>query len=118
MSRAGAGLTQRANALVTRLSYGQQKLVGLTRALMNEGRCLLLDEPMAGVEGRAHDTMKSIVREEAANGKAICIVEHNMRFVRDLCTRAAFMLNGRIIATGSVDDLLADKRLTALYFGA
>jgi branched-chain amino acid transport system ATP-binding protein len=113
-----AGLAQRAHALVTRLSWGQQKLVGLARALMNEGRCLLLDEPMAGVEGRTHDTIKSIIRAEAAGGKAICIVEHNVGFVRDLCTRAAFMFNGRIIATGTVDDLLADKRLTALYFGA
>jgi ABC-type branched-subunit amino acid transport system ATPase component len=40
-----------------------------------------------------------------------------VRFVRDLCTRAAFMFTGRIIASGSVDSLLADKRLTALYFG-
>jgi branched-chain amino acid transport system ATP-binding protein len=112
-----AGLLPRSNALATRLSYGQQKLVGLARALMNEGRCLLLDEPMAGVEGRTHDTMQSIIREQAAEGKAICIVEHNVRFVRDLCTRAAFMFAGRIIASGSVDDLLADRRLTTLYFG-
>ena len=112
------GLTRRANALSTRLSYGQQKLVGLARALMNDGQCLLLDEPMAGVEGRVHDTMKSIIRREAAAGKAVCIVEHNVGFIRDLCDRAAFMFNGKIIAVGSVDSLLADKRLTELYFGA
>jgi branched-chain amino acid transport system ATP-binding protein len=112
------GLTRRSNALSTRLSYGQQKLVGLARALMNDGECLLLDEPMAGVEGRVHDTMKSIIRQEAASGKAVCIVEHNVGFIRDLCDRAAFMFNGRIIAVGSVDSLLADKRLTDLYFGA
>lgn len=112
------GLSKRVNALSTRLSYGQQKLVGLARALMNDGQCLLLDEPMAGVEGRVHDTIKSIIREEAASGKAVCIVEHNVGFIRDLCDRAAFMFNGRIIAVGSVDSLLADKRLTELYFGA
>jgi branched-chain amino acid transport system ATP-binding protein len=112
------GLAHRANSLSTRLSYGQQKLVGLARALMNNGQCLLLDEPMAGVEGRVHDTMKSIIRQEAASGKAVCIVEHNVGFIRDLCDRAAFMFNGRIIAQGSVDSLLADKRLTELYFGA
>ena len=77
-------MTQRASALSTRLSYGQQKLVGLARALMNNGQCLLLDEPMAGVEGRVHDTMKSIIRQEAAAGKAVCIVEHNVGFIRDL----------------------------------
>lgn len=72
------GLAHRANALSTRLSYGQQKLVGLARALMNDGQCLLLDEPMAGVEGRVHDTMKAIIRQEAAAGKAVCIIEHNV----------------------------------------
>ena len=112
------GLTKRANSLSTRLSYGQQKLVGLARALMNDGQCLLLDEPMAGVEGRVHDSMKSIIRQEAASGKAVCIVEHNVGFIRDICDRAAFMFNGKIIAVGSVDSLLADKRLTELYFGA
>ena len=111
------GLLQRANSLSTRLSYGQQKLVGLARALMNNGQCLLLDEPMAGVEGRVHETMKSIIRQEAASGKTVCIVEHNVGFIRDLCDRAAFMVNGRIIAVGSVDGLMADKRLTDLYFG-
>jgi branched-chain amino acid transport system ATP-binding protein len=62
--------------------------------------------------------MHEIIREEAKRGKAICIVEHNISFVRDLCDRAAFMVNGRIVATGSVENLLADTRLTALYFGA
>jgi branched-chain amino acid transport system ATP-binding protein len=112
------GLIGRAHALSTRLSYGQQKLVGLARALMNNGQCLLLDEPMAGVEGRVHDTMKSIIRQEAGAGKAVCIVEHNVGFIRDLCDRAAFMFNGKMIASGSVDSLLADERLTELYFGA
>ena len=111
------GLLQRTNSLSTRLSYGQQKLVGLARALMNDGQCLLLDEPMAGVEGRVHETMKAIIRQEAASGKTVCIVEHNVGFIRDLCDRAAFMVNGRIIAVGSVDSLMAEKRLTDLYFG-
>jgi branched-chain amino acid transport system ATP-binding protein len=111
------GLLRRANSLSTRLSYGQQKLVGLARALMNNGQCLLLDEPMAGVEGRVHETMKSIIRQEADSGKTVCIVEHNVGFIRDLCDRAAFMVNGRIIALGSVDSLMANRRLTDLYFG-
>jgi branched-chain amino acid transport system ATP-binding protein len=112
------GLAKRATALATDLSHGQQKLVGLARALMNDGTCLLLDEPMAGVEGRTLETMKSVIRAQAASGKAVCVIEHNVGFIRDLCDRAAFMFNGRIIAVDRVDRLLADKRLTNLYFGA
>lgn len=112
------GLAHRAESGATQLSYGQQKLVGLARALMNEGHCILLDEPMAGVEGRTIEMMKKVIRDEADGGKAVCIVEHNIGFIRDICDRAVFMFNGRIVASGSVDELLADKRLTALYFGS
>ena len=111
------GLPDQADALVSQLSYGRQKLAGLARALMNDGACLLLDEPMAGVEVDVHNTIKTVVRDEANKGKAICVIEHAISFVKDLCDGAVFMFNGRIIAKASVDVLLADKELTDIYFG-
>jgi branched-chain amino acid transport system ATP-binding protein len=112
------GLAALANRPVTDLPFGQQKLIGLARALMNDGNCLLLDEPMAGVEGEAYETMKTVVRQEAASGRAVCVVEHNVSFVKDLCTTAIFMANGRIMERGSVADLLASSTLAELYFGS
>ncbi len=99
------------------LPFGQQKLIGLARTLMNDGPLLLLDEPMAGVEGAAYETMQRVVREEAASGRAVCVVEHNVSFIRDLCSRAVFMANGKILQDGTVDELIASKALTELYFG-
>jgi branched-chain amino acid transport system ATP-binding protein len=110
-------LSGSANAAVAGLPFGQQKLIGLARALMNDGRCLLLDEPMAGVEGSNYETMQRIVRDEAAAGRAVCVVEHNVSFIKDLCTEAVFMSYGRILARGSVDDLTRSRELTELYFG-
>ena len=110
-------LSAAADAMVTDLPFGHQKLVGLARTLMNDGALLLLDEPMAGVEGAAYETMQRVVREEAASGRAVCVVEHNVSFIKDLCTDAVFMANGRILESGSVDTLLASKVLTDLYFG-
>jgi ABC-type branched-subunit amino acid transport system ATPase component len=107
-----------ADSSVNDITFGQQKLVGLARALMNDGECLLLDEPMAGVEGNAYETMKSIVREEAASGRAVCVVEHNVSFIKDLCNTAVFMASGKILERGSVDSLLASQTLADLYFGA
>jgi ABC-type branched-subunit amino acid transport system ATPase component len=107
-----------AHSNVNDVSFGQQKLVGLARALMNDGECLLLDEPMAGVEGKAYETMKSIVREEAASGRAVCVVEHNVSFIKDLCNSAVFMASGKILERGSVESLLASQTLADLYFGA
>ena len=107
-----------ADKLPGELSYGKQKLVGLARVLMHDGRCILLDEPMAGVEGPAYEAIKAVVREEAALGRAICVVEHNIAFVKDLCDLAVFMFAGRIVQTGTIDEMMRSPELTELYFGA
>jgi branched-chain amino acid transport system ATP-binding protein len=111
------GLEQTANDMVVDLPFGQQKLIGLARTLMNDGPVLLLDEPMAGVEGAAYETMQRVVREEAESGRAVCLVEHNVSFIRDLCSRAVFMANGKILRDGTVEELIASDALTELYFG-
>jgi ABC-type branched-subunit amino acid transport system ATPase component len=111
------GLTDAAGTVVVDLPFGQQKLIGLARALMNDGSCLLLDEPMAGVEGANYLTMQRVVRDEAAAGRAVCVVEHNVSFIKDLCNTAVFMAQGRILQRGSVDELTRSRELTELYFG-
>lgn len=112
------GLTQTAHAIVVDLPFGQQKLIGLARSLMNDGRLLLLDEPMAGVEGSNYETMQRVVHDEATAGRAVCVVEHNVSFIKDLCTTAVFMAQGKILQRGSVDELTKSKILTELYFGS
>jgi branched-chain amino acid transport system ATP-binding protein len=111
------GLEHTTHKMVVDLQFGQQKLIGLARTLMNDGPLLLLDEPMAGVEGAAYETMQRVVREEAQFGRAVCVVEHNVSFIRDLCSRAVFMANGRVLQDGTVEELIASTALTELYFG-
>jgi ABC-type branched-subunit amino acid transport system ATPase component len=111
------GLASLARTNVADIAFGQQKLIGLARALMSDSPLLLLDEPMAGVEGSAYETMRQIVAEEAASGRAICVVEHNVSFIRALCTSAIFMVRGRIIERGGVEALLESRALAELYFG-
>ena len=111
------GLRNRANTRAADLTFGQQKLVGVGRAFMNDARCLLLDEPMAGVEGQSYRIMQEVVRDVAASGVAVCVVEHNVAFIRDLCDEGVFMFAGSVLARGSVENLIADPRLTELYFG-
>jgi ABC-type branched-subunit amino acid transport system ATPase component len=111
------GMASLAATNVNDITFGQQKLVGLARALMGEAACLLLDEPMGGVEGSAYETMRNVVREEAQAGRAVCVVEHNVSFIRDLCTSAVFMVQGRIVERGDVATLLESKALAELYFG-
>lgn len=112
------GMQDQADSLPDSLSIGRQKLASLARALMNEGLCLFLDEPVAGVEGAAYETLKRVIREEAADGRGICIVEHNISFISDLCDQCTFMSAGAIVASGRIRDLMDDPRLTELYFGS
>lgn len=111
------GLSKVADDLVSDLPYGQQKLIGVARALMGDAKCLLLDEPMAGVEGQAHQAMQRVVRDVAESGVAVCVVEHNIAFIRDLCDEGVFMFAGAIMARGPVAELIRDPQLTELYFG-
>jgi ABC-type branched-subunit amino acid transport system ATPase component len=111
-------LVEAADRLPTELSYGKQKLVSIARALMNDGDCLLLDEPIAGVEGAAYEALKNVIRSEAKSGRAICVVEHNISFVRDLCDRVLFMFNGKILNSGTIDELMGRDDLAGLYFGS
>jgi branched-chain amino acid transport system ATP-binding protein len=111
------GLSNVANDLVSDLPYGQQKLVGVARSLMGNAKCLLLDEPMAGVEGQAYAAMQRVVREVAQSGVAVCVVEHNIAFIQDLCDEGVFMFSGAIMARGSVAELTRNPQLTELYFG-
>jgi len=111
------GLSKVADDLVSDLPYGQQKLIGVARALMGDAKCLLLDEPMAGVEGQAYQAMQRVVREVAESGVAVCVVEHNISFVRDLCDEGVFMFAGAIMARGPVAELIRNPQLTELYFG-
>ncbi len=114
---ARCGLEDTADKTLSDLPYGRQKLVGVARAMMNDASCLLLDEPMAGVEGQSYATMQKVVREAAAAGVAVGVVEHNVAFIRDLCDEGVFMFSGRILARGTVEGLISDPRLTELYFG-
>lgn len=111
------GLADIAHAPIRDITFGQQKLVGVARALMNDAQCLLLDEPMAGVEGQAYALIQKVVRDIAASGVAICVVEHNVAFIRDLCDEGVFMFAGKVLARGTVETLIADPQLTELYFG-
>lgn len=111
------GLSAAAGSLVSDLPYGQQKLIGVARALMGDSKCLLLDEPMAGVEGQSYAAMQRVVREVADRGVAVCVVEHNVAFIKDLCDEGVFMFSGAILARGPVADLIRDPQLTELYFG-
>lgn len=111
------GLMEKRNDLVTALSYGQQKRIGLARALMNDGQYLLLDEPLAGVDGKNYEILLGVIRDEADKGRGICVIEHNMSFMAEMVQDLVFLFNGKVEAQGDPSTILADARIRRIYFG-
>ncbi|MHA6629469.1 branched-chain amino acid ABC transporter ATP-binding protein/permease [Pseudonocardia sichuanensis] len=111
------GLAGRADQLASSLAFAEQKLLAMARLLATEADVLLLDEPASGVDRQWVEEILRLVREVAADGRTVCVVEHNLQIVRALASHAYFMDAGRIVAEGSPDELMADEHLTSIYFG-
>ena len=111
------GLAHKRNDSTNTLSYGQQKRIGLARALMNDGPYLLLDEPLSGVDGKNYEIILDLIRQEVAGGRGICVIEHNISFMTEVASDLLFLFNGQIEAHGPPREILADARIRRIYFG-
>jgi urea transport system ATP-binding protein len=88
------------------LSGGQQQQLAIARALVQEPKLLLLDEPTEGLQPSVVEEIQRIIsRIQSENGCAILLVEQNLDFVRDVTKRFAIMENGRILTQGDIDGL-------------
>jgi ABC-type branched-subunit amino acid transport system ATPase component len=111
------GMDAKAFARADDLSYGQQKLVLISRLLALEPRLILLDEPCSGLDPNMLERVVRLLRELVAQGRTILLIEHNMDVVRELAERVVFLSEGRAQASGPTADILADAALTKIYFG-
>jgi branched-chain amino acid transport system ATP-binding protein len=107
-----ARLEQRAGTL----SGGQQQMVSLARALVNENRLLLVDEPTKGLAPRIVDEVAHALAE-AARTAPILLVEQNLLVVRRLAERVVVLSSGRVVFTGTADELLDDHDRVQRYLG-
>jgi ABC-type branched-subunit amino acid transport system ATPase component len=103
---------------VDRLSFGQQKLVAMTCALMSDPDVLCLDEPLAGVSPRLVETIAGTVNELRRQGKTMLIVEHNMDFIAQAADHVVILVGGRALAEGDPSILSDDPRVYEAFLGA
>jgi branched-chain amino acid transport system ATP-binding protein len=113
---APVGLAERADDLVANLSHGEQKQLELAVALATGPRLLLLDEPMAGlghVESQGMiETLKGM-----KDTVSMLLVEHDMEAVFALADRISVLVYGRIIASGTVDEIRDNPEVRTAYLG-
>ncbi len=99
------------------LAYGHQRMVEVMRALAMTPEFLLLDEPVAGMNDVEARRLGLIVRDLAADGVGILLIEHNMRFVMQFCQSIYVLNSGRLIAAGSPETVSADPLVVEAYLG-
>jgi len=99
------GLADRADKPAKWLSFGQQKLLAISRLLNCGAQCMLLDEPTAGLSPNMVAQVVSTIRALANKNRTIVVVEHNLTVVRALCDWAYIMDDGNITARVRADEI-------------
>ena len=110
-------LKERAAQVAGTLSGGEQQMLAIGRALMGRPKLLLLDEPSMGLSPIMVDKIFEVVRDVAAQGVTILLVEQNARLALQICSRGYVMESGRITIADNAANLLADTRVRAAYLG-
>ncbi|MGW4565638.1 ABC transporter ATP-binding protein [Streptomyces sp. NPDC004561] len=111
------GLAGKRDHLARNLPYGEQRKLEIARALASEPGLLLLDEPTAGMnpqETRATEELVFAIRDK---GIAVLVIEHDMRFIFNLCDRVAVLVQGEKLIEGTSEVVQADERVIAAYLG-
>ena len=96
---------------IDKLSKGMKQRLGLGRALIHDPDVLILDEPAAGLDPRARIELRDMVGRLAADGKALLISSHILTELGEMCQRLAIIEAGRMLACGSVDEILRSRRV-------
>jgi branched-chain amino acid transport system ATP-binding protein len=112
------GLREVADARVDSLPTGQCRLVELGRSLATRPKVLLLDEPASGQDETETVAFARLLRELAADGMAVVLVEHDVALVMEVCARVHVLDFGRVIASGVPSAIQTDAAVLAAYLGS
>jgi len=99
------GVAARRDSDVQSLSLGNQQRVQLAAALVHDPEILVLDEPFSGLDPVAVDVMSGVLREKADQGAPVVFSSHQLELVEHLCDRVGIVRAGRMVASGTVDEL-------------
>ncbi|MSO88929.1 MAG: branched-chain amino acid ABC transporter ATP-binding protein/permease [Rhodospirillaceae bacterium] len=99
------------------LPHGVRRRVEIARALAARPRILVLDEPAAGLDEAERNALRTALRDLAAQGMALIVIEHDFHFLSGLASRLICLDAGQVIAQGTVEAVRRDKLVEAAFFG-
>ena len=113
------GLAERQKVRAGDLSFGQQKLLELAMALMNEPKLLLLDEPTAGVNPVMINKLIALLKDiNTRLGITLLVIEHNMRVIMGLADYVYCLAHGELLTEGTPAQIVSDRKVIDAYLGA
>ena len=110
-------LKERRRQIAGTLSGGEQQMLAIGRALMSHPRLLMLDEPSMGLAPILVEQIFDIIRQLHEDGTTILLVEQNAQMALSVADRAYVMVTGKIVTTGSGEQLLEDEAVKKAYLG-
>jgi len=99
------------------LSGGERRRVEIARCLAVDPKFLLLDEPFAGVDPIAVEEIRNLVRALKTRGIGVLITDHNVRETLEIVDRAYILADGKILMTGTADEIVRDETVRRVYLG-
>jgi branched-chain amino acid transport system ATP-binding protein len=114
---ARVGMLEHEQAYPDELSHGQRKLAGIARALVTDPLVLCLDEPAAGLDERESAELGRQLHRLSADGVTLLLVDHDMGLVFGVCERIIVLNAGRVIASGSPDEIRSHPGVLEAYLG-
>jgi len=102
-------LSDKQRALPGELSRGMKQKLAIACGLLHEPRALLLDEPLTGLDPVGIRRMKATIMRRAAGGAGVILSSHLLHLVEEICTRVLVMQRGRMVAFGSIAEILAER---------